>query len=123
MLNSQQRFGKNSETIASKLLVGQGYKILETNYKTKLGEIDIIAKDRETLVFVEVKSRRSMRFGDPKFSITRKKKIKISMAALLYLKKTNQMNKKARFDVVTILNQGANPRIEIMKNAFELSHG
>lgn len=121
MLNSRQEFGKKSETAASELLKGQGYKILEMNYKTKLGEIDIIAKDRETLVFVEVKSRRSMRYGDPKFSITPKKKKKISMTALLYLKMTGQMNQKARFDVVTILTPGPTPKIEIVKNAFELA--
>ncbi|MFO7965082.1 MAG: YraN family protein [Desulfobacterales bacterium] len=123
MLNAHQRFGKKGEMLASKLLKRRGYKILETNYKTLTGEIDIIAKDRDTLVFVEVKSRRSTRFGDPKFSITRKKKEKIALTALFYLKMTDQMNKRARFDVVTILNSGADPQIEIVKNAFEIPYG
>ncbi|MGD9137398.1 MAG: YraN family protein [Desulfobacterales bacterium] len=66
-----------------------GYKIIEQNYRTKLGEIDIIAKEKKTLVFAEVKSRRSMRFGNPKWAITPKKQRTLSMVALSYLKATN----------------------------------
>ena len=88
-----------------------GYKILEQNYRTKLGEIDIIAKD--TLVFVEVKARSSNRFGSPKWAVTPKKQRKISMVALLYIKSTKQSNVKARFDVVAISSANDNPSIEI----------
>jgi putative endonuclease len=119
MLNQKQRFGKDSESLAVKFLKRQGYKIIETNYRTKLGEIDIIARDKDTLAFVEVKARRSDRYGVPKYAITPKKKKKISMAALWYLKTTSQFNQKARFDVVGIFFQTSTPRIEIIKNAFE----
>jgi putative endonuclease len=121
MLNQRQRFGKDSETLAVDFLKKQGYKILETNYKTKLGEIDIIAKDRDTLAFIEVKARHSDRFGMPKYAITSQKKKKISLTALWYLKSTRQFNQKARFDVVGIYFQTPEPRIEIIKNAFELA--
>ena len=120
MLNQKQRFGKDSETLAVDFLRKQGYKIIETNYRTKLGEIDIIARDRDTLAFVEVKARRSDRYGVPKYAVTAQKKKKISMAALWYLKTTDQFNQKARFDVVGIFFQTSTPRIEIIKNAFEL---
>lgn len=123
MLNKQQRFGRESESIAIKYLKRNGYKILEQNYRTKLGEIDIIAKDKESLVFVEVKARKSTRFGNPKWAVTYKKQQKISMVALCYLKATKQSNVKARFDVVAISLAKKSPQIEIIKNAFELAYG
>lgn len=122
MLNRQQLFGKKSESVAAKFLKKQGYKILEQNYRNKLGEIDIIAKEKETLVFVEVKARRSRQFGNPKWAITPKKKRKISMVALYYLKTTRQSLVKARFDVVAITSTQESPEIEIIKNAFELAY-
>ena len=122
MLNKQQNFGKKSESIATSYLKKHGYKILEQNYRTKLGEIDIIAKDKDALVFVEVKSRNSNRFGNPKWAVTPKKQRKISMVALLYIKTTKQRNVKARFDVVAISSAKDKPSIEIIKNAFELAY-
>jgi putative endonuclease len=122
MLNRQQFFGKKSESIAAKFLKKQGYKILEQNYRSKLGEIDIIAKDKSTLVFVEVKARRSRQFGNPKWAITPKKKRKISMVALLYLKTTRQIGVKARFDVVSIDSTHEDHEIELIRNAFELAY-
>lgn len=100
-----------------------GYRILEMNYRTKLGEIDIIARDGKTIVFVEVKARRSTQFGHPKWAITPKKKRNMSMAALTYLKSTHQSEAKARFDVVTISPGKDASKIEITKNAFELAYG
>jgi putative endonuclease len=123
MLNQRQKFGKESESVAVRHLKKNGYKILQQNYRTKLGEIDIIAKDKHALVFVEVKARKSDRFGTPKWAVTPKKQRKISMVALYYLKATKQQNVKARFDVVTISSVPNNPRIEIIKNAFELAYG
>jgi putative endonuclease len=123
MLNQRQKFGKDSESVAVRHLKKNGYKILKQNYRTKLGEIDIVAKDKHTLVFVEVKARKSGHFGHPKWAVTPKKQRKISMVALYYLKATKQQNAKARFDVVTISSLQNNPRIEIIKNAFELAYG
>ena len=122
MLSRQQKFGEKGESIASRHLKKNGYEILEKNYRTKLGEIDIIAKDRDTIVFVEVKSRRSRQFGNPKGAVTPKKQRKISMAALCYLKTTRRSNEKARFDVVAITTSRDKPQIEIIKNAFELAY-
>ncbi len=122
MLNKRQQFGKESESKAVRYLKKSGYKILEQNYRTKLGEIDIIAKDKGTIAFIEVKGRRSDNYGNPKWAITPKKQRKISMVALYYLKDTNQSGEKARFDVVAITSDYDNPRIEIVKNAFELAY-
>lgn len=122
MLNPRQIFGEKGESIAVRYLKKKGYKILEKNYRTKLGEIDIIAKDKDTLVFVEVKSRRSWQFGNPKAAVTPAKQRKISKVALYYLKTNDCSNAKARFDVVTITATRDKSQIEIVKNAFELAY-
>ena len=123
MQNKRQQFGKESESIAVKHLKKNGYKILEQNYRNPLGEIDVIAKDKNTLVFVEVKARRSGGYGSPKWAVTPKKQRQISKVALYYLKAVKQKNVKARFDVVAISSFDDNPRIELIKNAFELAYG
>ena len=122
MPSKDQQFGKESESTAVRHLKKKGYKIIEQNYRTKLGEIDIIAKENNTIVFVEVKSRKSVSFGNPKYAVTPKKMRKISMVALYFLKVTNQSDSKARFDVVSISPGGKDPEIEIIKNAFDLAY-
>jgi len=114
--------GARGESLAVKALKEKGYRILEKNYRCKLGEIDIIAKDDGVLAFVEVKARRTDRFGDPKLAVTPRKQRKISMVALEYLKKTGQIGERARFDVVAIRLWPGRPNIEIIKNAFELAY-
>ena len=115
----RQQFGKKGEMDAVKHLKRNGYRIMEQNYRTRLGEIDIIAKEGKTIAFIEVKARKSSHFGNPKWAITPKKQRNMSMTALYYLKETHQSREKARFDVVTIQSD----RIEIIKNAFELAYG
>ena len=123
MQNNSQKFGERGENLAVWYLKQNGYKIIEQNYRSRMGEIDIIAKDGKTIVFVEVKSRRSIRYGSPKWAITPKKQRKISMVALYYLKTTQQTDTKARFDVVAITSNQDEPQIEIVENAFELAYG
>ena len=122
MRNWRQKFGEQGEALAVRCLKKAGYKIIETNYRTRLGEIDIIARDKDTIVFVEVKSRRSVHFGNPKQAVTLQKQRKISMVALYYLKTTGQSTAKARFDVVTVISNQDEPQVEIIKNAFELAY-
>ncbi|MCD6138544.1 MAG: YraN family protein [Deltaproteobacteria bacterium] len=114
--------GVSGESFAVEVLKKNGYQILEQNYRTSLGEIDIIALEGDVLVFVEVKSRRTGQFGSPKLAVTAKKQRKISMVALEYLKQTRQNGKKARFDVVSIRFVPEQPDVEIIKNAFELAY-
>ena len=106
--------------MAVRFLKKHGYKILEQNFRTQLGEIDIIAKDRQTIAFIEVKTRRSLKYGSPKTAITLEKQRKISMAALLYLKQNDQSRVDARFDVVTVRTDSGD--IAVIKNAFELAY-
>jgi len=114
--------GKRGEEIAVSLLKDNGYKILLKNYKTKLGEIDIIASDKGTICFIEVKTRQSDRFGLPVEAISVFKQRQISKVALVFLKERNLLDKKARFDVVSILYSKDTPQLDLIKNAFELSN-
>lgn len=122
MLNKRQQYGHKSESAAVDFLRRNGYRILARNYRTRLGEIDVIAKDGDTIVFVEVKARRSNRYGPPKAAVTPAKQRKISMVALQYLKDAQLTDTSARFDVVAICSQDNRSRIEIIKNAFELAY-
>ena len=120
--DGRRHTGESGESIAVKFLKKNGYKIIEQNYRCKLGEIDIIARDDRVLAFIEVKARRTEEFGGPKWAVTSRKQRKISMVALKYLKDTEQMGKKARFDVVAIRLLPGDPDVEIIKNAFELAY-
>jgi putative endonuclease len=115
--------GKAGEELAVKLLKNNGYKIIARNHKDALGEIDIIAKDKETICFVEVKTRRTDKFGSPLEAVSFHKQRQISKAALGFLKKMNLLDSSARFDVVSVLYEEEKPRLELFKDAFELSSG
>jgi len=113
--------GKTGEELAASLLVKNGYKILSRNYKIKLGEIDIVAKDKDTLVFVEVKTRLSDSFGLPCEAVSKFKQRQISRVAVAYLQKNNLLDEYARFDVVSVLfSRCGRHKLELIKNAFEL---
>ena len=114
--------GRFGEDLAAQHLHKAGYKILERNFRNFLGEIDIIAQDQETICFVEVKTRVGTQFGSPREAVSRQKQFKLGQLALSYLKYKKQLNRKARFDVITILKEekGA-PNIELIKNAFDLT--
>jgi len=112
--------GKYGENVAVSFLKKHGYKILCKNYKNKLGEIDIIARDKDTLCFVEVKTRRTDRFGAPQEAISYSKQKKISQVALIFLKENHLLDQKARFDVVSLMGAPGESRLELFKNAFQL---
>jgi len=106
--------GKFGEKLALKHLKKSKYKILEVNYTNKIGEIDIIAKDKDIIVFVEVKYRELSAFGMPREAVNINKQRKIKSVALSYLKMVNQLNTSCRFDVIEILGD----KIEHLKNCF-----
>jgi putative endonuclease len=115
------RTGKKGEELAAAHLAEAGYRIIERNYRCFFGEIDIVAEEGETLVFVEVKSRRSDAYGAPQLAVGREKQKKISKIALHYLSDHRQRDRPARFDVVAVMLLPAGHRIELIRNAFELS--
>lgn len=113
--------GRKGEEMALRFLKKNGYRIIETNYLCKLGEMDVIAKERDTLVFVEVKTRTSMQFGPPQCAVTPFKQRQMSKVALNFLKQKKLEDVKARFDVVAILLGQSGEEIELIRNAFDLN--
>ena len=95
--------GAQGEMIAEKFLKDKGYKILEKNYKNTIGEIDIIAKDKDIIVFVEVKYRKDDYFGLPREAVGKNKQFKIKKVASVYLNNKRLFNNQVRFDVVEVL--------------------
>lgn len=122
-MHTRSLVGKIGEEQAASFLEGKGYKLILKNYKNILGEIDIIARDKDTLCFIEVKARRSERFGSPKEGVSLLKQHKLSQVAVLFLKENNLLQEKARFDVVSVLDRLGERHIELTRNAFELSGG
>lgn len=123
MTTESQKFGRLGESLAIAHLKKNGYQILDRNYRNRFGEIDVIARQGETIVFVEVKSRSSDRFGPSKAAVDRTKQQKISRVALGYLKQKCQTGQKARFDVVCVDAGQKQCRVEIIANAFALAYG
>jgi putative endonuclease len=114
--------GHEGEQLAVRHLRGLGYRIVCRNYRCPIGEIDIIARHKDVLVFVEVKSRSSHAFGSPKSAITPAKKRKLSQVAWYYLQKHDLTEVSARFDVVTISGMPQAPHFEVIANAFESTY-
>ena len=111
--------GKWGETRAAEYLNELGYQILETNFRCNIGEIDIIAQDGETLVFVEVKTRRSDSFGAAAEAVNYHKQKKIAHVAMYYMMRHNLDKIECRFDVITVKKSQDNRiEIELFKNAF-----
>ena len=93
-------------------------RIISRNYKSRAAEIDIIAREKDTICFVEVKSRKDERFGTAAESVTPAKQRKISEAALGFLKENNLFDRRCRFDVVAISLQDGKEKIEYIRDAF-----
>ena len=117
------RRGARGEKLAAKFLRSHGYKILYRNFKDRRGgEIDIICRDGDTLVFVEVKTRGSEEFGRPIEAVGREKQLRVSKGGLAWLRLLDNPDITLRFDVVEVLlSDEGEPRCELIQNAFELS--
>lgn len=112
-------FGKRGEETAVSYLLSLGYEVLATNYRRRFGEIDIIAKERDTYIFVEVKARRGIAYGSAVEAIGKRKRQRLIQAALSWLKEKDLNEVPLRFDVV-FLEKGRDGRLEIghIKDAF-----
>ena len=115
-----QELGQIGEELAVRELEDRGYAILARRYRTKLGEIDVVARDGLTLVFVEVKARAGDDFGGGAAAVTRWKQRRLTLMALDYLARHRLEERPCRFDVVTVdVVERQAPRVEIYENAFE----
>ena len=118
MKDPRRQLGDAGEDLAAAALKKQGYKILERNYVTHLGEIDLIARHRGALVFIEVKTRKSLRFGAPQDAVTPAKQARLQKLADYYLQRQRLGEVEVRFDVVGITIKAEQPEIEIIQDAF-----
>ena len=118
----KKELGKKGEDLALRFLKRKGYKIVERNYVCKMGEMDIIAQEKDTLVFVEVKTRTSTAFGPPQLAVNSAKQMQLSKVALNFLKEKRLEDIKARFDVVAIVLRPSGEEIELIKDAFDLKY-
>jgi len=120
---NRQEVGKLGEKAAQKFLKKRGYRIRETGFRCRHGEIDIIAQKKDCLVFIEVRTKSNLDFGTPEESITRAKKEKLIASALTYTTTHQDLPPLWRIDVVAIeLDEKGKPnRIELIENAIEQS--
>lgn len=119
MSQHRKQLGKWGEDVARRHLEKQGYSILATNYRCPYGEMDIIARDGDAVVFVEVKTRRDRTFGPPQESVTAAKREKLVEIAEAYLQENQGLPEDWRIDVIAIQAGDPNspPRINLIKNA------
>jgi putative endonuclease len=117
------RRGARGEKLACRFLRSHGYKILYRNFKSRSGgEIDIVCRDGDTLVFVEVKTRGGEEFGRPIEAVDRQKQLRVSKGGLAWLRLLDNPDVTFRFDVVEVLWPGeGQPQCELIQDAFELS--
>jgi putative endonuclease len=117
-MNTNRQKGKLGEDIAVDFLKQNGYEIIEQNFYYQHGEIDIIAKESETLVFVEVKMRKSIAFGAPEEFVTPKKQELLRRTAEGFMIERNIGEAHCRFDVVAIVLRDGKAECKVLKDCF-----
>jgi len=116
-LTQRKQKGNEAEDQACQFLIQKGLILIQRNFATKLGEVDLIMQDGDVLVFIEVRYRKNRDFGGAALSVTPKKQKRIIKAALAYQQK-NAPQASMRFDVVAIEGEGSNKKIDWINNAF-----
>ena len=122
MTKERLELGRFGEALALKQIKRLGYKKIIRNYRCPLGEVDLIARDGDTLVFIEIKTRRGKSIYYAKEAVDEKKKRQLSKVALAYMKSNNCCEAEARFDVVAVNVDGNRTQVEVIQNAFELAY-
>lgn len=118
MSGARQALGRLGEDLACRELARRGYRILARRYRSRGGELDLVAHHRDALVFVEVKARQSEAFGDPAGAVTPRKQQRLAALAAEYLHRHGLEGEACRFDVVTVVTGGGDPRVEVIEDAF-----
>lgn len=111
--------GRRAEETAVRFLLGCGYRVVARNFRARGGEVDIVAYDGDVLCFVEVRSRKDLRFGGPAASVTPRKQARLQRAAGAFLAELPPPLPPCRFDVVTLLGGEKAARVDLLKGAFE----
>ncbi|MEP7117961.1 MAG: YraN family protein [Acidobacteriota bacterium] len=119
MTHARQALGLEGETRACRALEARGYRVLQRRYRTRYGELDIVARHDQTVVFVEVKARSGRAFGDPAAAVTTEKQRRLVAMATDYLTRHGLARAAVRFDVVSVtVNPGEAPAVTIYPDAF-----
>lgn len=121
MSKENLKLGRIGEKEAEHFLVSQGYRIIARNYRTRFGEIDLIASEGRTVCFIEVKTRKNLNYGLPCESISLEKIKKFSKVALIFLQERKFLERNARFDVVSVLVKKGTLDFELIRDAFVFS--
>jgi putative endonuclease len=118
--DGRRALGRRGEDLAAAYLAGLGFEILGRNVRTRYGELDIVARESETLVFVEVRSRRGDRLGSPEESVDARKQAKLVALAEAYLAELPEPPPACRIDVVVVeIRAGAVRRLELIRDAVQ----
>jgi putative endonuclease len=118
MTVQRQIMGKSGEDLAAQELTRRGYAILARRYRTRHGEIDIVARDGETTVFVEVKARATAEFGTAAAAVTERKQRQLASMAAAYLSRCRLFGAPCRFDVVAVDGTGPDAVVTVYTSAF-----
>jgi putative endonuclease len=118
MTQARQQLGLEGEDLACDALRDRGYAVIDRRYRTKHGELDIIARHGEYLVFIEVKARTDGSFGDPPEAVTLQKQQRMVWMATDYLARQGLLEAACRFDVVGIETEGTTPTVTVIEDAF-----
>lgn len=118
-MNRHINTGRMGENLAIEYLTDKGYVILETNYRNKIGEVDIIAYDKDVLVFIEVKTRLGINYGYAFESVDSRKQKKIANTSLMYLQKNKMSDVQVRYDVIEVYPV-EEEKVNHFENAFSL---
>jgi putative endonuclease len=110
--------GWDWERVAEKKLVDAGYRILDRNFRARSGELDFVAEENGVVCFVEVKGRSGLGFGSPEEAVTAEKRRRIFRAAEAWLRWRKRADAACRFDVVSVLDDSGDRKIEIFRDAF-----
>lgn len=121
MPSPRSRIGRSAEIAAAAELGRRGYRIVGSNFRCKCGEIDLVAEEGDSLVFVEVRCKRTGEYGTPAESVTTAKQHKLAVTAQYYLDKNNLQDKNCRFDVVEVVSINGKLTVQdIIKDAFTI---
>jgi putative endonuclease len=119
MTQARVALGKTGEDLACSELEGRGYEIIARRYRQRSGELDIVARDGPTLVFIEVKARDGSDFGDAAEAVTWRKRHRLTLLAIDFMSRNHIANCPCRFDVVTVQLESGRPAVTVYQNAFD----
>lgn len=122
MVARHLRHGRSGEEMARAFLVGQGYEVISINWRCRYGELDLVCRNQQIVVFVEVKTRNTSTLETPAEALTHRKQSKLIKSASLFLSQHKMWHLQSRFDLVSVFFQTHHCQVDHVPNAFSVSH-